>query len=330
MAAKPPAMKRRSIGHGLLRRPWPALVAVLGLAGALAAPASAGTLSRALDNLAAEQDPRGGGFAETGGTNPTVTAWAALAVAAAPGDWRGRPVPLRRALTRRIGVALADVERTAVAIEASGGDPRDVAGRDLVREVLRAQRAGGAIGADSSTTAWGILALRAGGLPPHAMAVVRARGAIERSQRPDGGWGLTGSSPGSGPNTTADAIQALIAAGRARTAPPLARAARFLRSAQNPDGGFPAVAGGSSTALTTAWVALSLRALGQRGNRPPWDRAGGPRAYLARLQKADGSVRNTAATTVSSVWATSQTALAFGGRPLPILTAPAPRPAAGR
>ena len=323
-------MRWRSIGHGLLGRSWPTLVVALGLAGALAGPASAGTLGRALDNLAGDQDPRGGGFAETGGTDPTVTEWVALAVAAAPGPWKGREAPLRRALTRDIGPALSDAERAAVAIEASGGDPRDAGGRDLVREVLAAQRSGGAIGADSSTTAWGIMALRAGGLAPEALAVVRARDAIERSQRPDGGWGLTDGSPGSGPNTTADAIQALIAAGRPRTAPSVMRAAKFLRSAQNPDGGFPAVVGGTSTALTTAWVALSLRALGQRANMPPWDRAGGPRAYLARLQKPDGSVRNTADSMLSSVWATSQTALAFSGRPLPILTASAPPPAVGR
>ena len=251
-------------------------------------------------------------------------------MAAAPGTWRGRELPLRRALVRNVGPALGEIERAAVAIEASGADPRDVGGRDLVREVLAARRADGTIGADASTTAWGILALRAGGLAPEAAAIVRARDAIERSQRLDGGWRLTEGSPGSGPNTTADAIQALVAAGRPRTAPSLIQAARFLRAAQNPDGGFPAVVSGTSTALTTAWVALSLRALGQRANRPPWNRAGGPRAFLARLQRPDGSVRNTAGAPASSVWATSQTALAFGGRPLPILTPPARSRAAGR
>ena len=225
-----------------------------------------------------------------------------------------------------MGPGLAGVERAAVALEASGVDPRRVGRRDLVREVLAAQRPGGAIGPDASTTAWGVLALRAGGLPPASAPIVRASAALERGQRRDGGWGLTDGSPGSGPNTTADAIQALVASGRPRAAPSLVSAARFLRSAQNSDGGFSAVIGGSSTALTTAWVALSLRALGQRVNRPPWNRSGGPRAFLARLQLPDGSVRNTTDASAASVWATSQTALAFGDRPLPIMA----RPAAGR
>ncbi len=287
--------------------------------GALAGPASAGTLDRALDNLAAHQDPRGGGFAETRGTDPTITAWAAMAIAAAPGSWKGREAPLRRALVRTVGPGLGDVERAGVALAASGLDPRAVGGRDLVREILSAQRSDGSVGADTSTTAWGILALRAGRLTPEAGAIMRARDALERTQRPDGGWALAGGSPGSGPNTTADAVQALVAAGRPPTSPSLVRARRFLRSAQNADGGFPAVVGGSSTALTTAWVALSLRALGERGNAAPWNRAGGPRAFLARLQRPDGAVRNTPAASATSVWATSQTALAFGGRPLPIL-----------
>lgn len=293
-------------------------MAALAAAGWLAAPASAATLPRALDHLAAAQDPRGGGFADGRGTDPTITAWGALAVAATPGPWAGREAPLRRALVRTLGPGLGDAERGAVALAAWGIDPRAVGARDLVREILAAQRPDGTIGADTSTTAWGILALRAGRLGPEAAAVVRARDALERSQRADGGWALAAGSPGSGPNTTADAVQALVAAGRPARAPSLVRARRFLRAAQNPDGGFPAVVGGTSTALTTAWVALSLRSLGERGSRPPWNRGGGPRAYLARLQRPDGAVRITAGG-MASVWATSQTALAFAGRPLPIL-----------
>lgn len=303
-------------------RPWrPAALTVAALAaiGWTAGAASAATLGRALDHLAVVQDPRGGGFAEGRGTDPAITAWAAMAIAAAPGAWAGEEGPLRRALVRTLGPTLSDAEHGAVALAASGIDPRAVAGRNLVREILAAQRPDGGIGADTSTTAWGILALRAGRVASGAGAVVRARDALERTQRADGGWALAAASPGSGPNTTADAVQALVAAGRPSRAPSLTRARRFLVAAQSSDGGFPAVVGGSSTALTTAWVALSLRALGERGSRPPWSRGGGPGAYLARLQRPDGAVRNTAPSSAASVWATSQTALAFAGHPLPIL-----------
>lgn len=323
-------MVSRARRTGRFRRPSALLAASLVAMCALAGPAAAGTLGRALDHLAAVQDPRGGGFAEGRGTDPTTTGWAALAIAAAPGPWEGEEAPLRRALVRTLGTTLADAEHGAVALAAWNVDPRAVAGRDLVREILAAQRSDGTIGGDTSTTAWGILALRAGRLSQRAGAVMRARDALERAQRGDGGWALAGGSPGSGPNTTADAVQALVAAGRTAGAPSLARARRFLVGAQNADGGFPAVVGGTSTALTTAWVALSLRALGERGNRPPWNRAGGPRAFLARLQRADGSVRNTPTAAASSVWATSQTALAFAGRPLPLATGPTRATARGR
>lgn len=299
------------------------VVAALAVTGWLAGTASAATLARALDHLAAVQDPRGGGFAEGRGTDPTITSWGALAIAAAPGAWKGDEAPLRRAVVRTLGPTLADAEHGAVTLAAWGADPRAVAGRDLVREILAAQRPDGSIGADTSTTAWGILALRAARLAPDAGAVIRARDALERTQRPDGGWVLGAGSPGSGPNTTADAVQALVAAGRTPRAPSLVRARRFLVAAQNPDGGFPAVVGGTSTALTTAWVALAVRALGERGGRAPWNRAGGPRAFLTRLQRPDGAVRNTAAASTGSVWATSQTALALAGRRLPIPGPPA-------
>lgn len=297
---------------------------LLGLGAALWLPAAAqaGPLARALDHLAAHQDPRGGGFAFGPGTDTTYTQWAAMAVAAAGEDarrWRRGRTTLRAALDRPlVGGTLADVERATVALAATGIDPRTAHGRNLVREVLRAQRTDGMIGPDVSTTAWGILALRAGGLEPGSRATRDACVALERLQRPDGGWALTKADPRSGPNTTAAAIQALVAAGHdPETSLALRRARLFLLSAQNPDGGFPPVVGGTSAALTTAWVAISIRSLGERPSLLPWDRSGGPLAFLRGLQLPDGGVRNATESSRASVWATSQAALAFSGKYLP-------------
>ena len=299
--------------------------AALAVAIALALPASAaaGPLGRALDHLSARQDPSAGGFAADDGTDPAFSAWTAMAVAAAgedPGAWRRGRASLAGAVARPLGSAqLGDLERTAVAAAASGLDPRAVGGRNLVRAVLRAQRPDGAIGDSPSTTAWGILALRAGGMAPGARAIRRARAALERRQREDGGWALALESPGSGPNTTSAAVQALVAAGRRPgRSSALASARQFLASAQNGDGGFPAVVGAGSTALTTAWVAVALHALGEDPARAPWSREGGPLMYLRRLQLPDGGVRNMRGSSGSSVWATSQAALAFARRPLPL------------
>jgi hypothetical protein len=290
---------------------------------ALPASAAAGPLAKALDHLSVRQDPSAGGFAADEGTDPAFSAWTAMAVAAAgedPGAWRRGRASLAAAVARPLeSPLLGDLERTAVAAAASGLDPRAVGGRDLVRAVLRAQRADGAIGDSPSTTAWGILALRAGGLPPGARVIRRARAALERQQREDGGWSLAPESPGSGPNTTSAAVQALVAAGRRPgRSPALASARRFLASAQNVDGGFPAVIGAGSTALTTAWVAVALHALGEDSDGPRWNREGGPLMYLRRLQLPDGGVRNMRGSRESSVWATSQAALAFSRRPLPL------------
>ena len=187
-----------------------------------------------------------------------------------------------------------------------------------MREVLRAQRTDGTIGPDVLTTAWGVLALRAGGLEPGSRATRIACAALVRLQRPDGGWSLTKTDPRSGPNTTAAVIQALVAGGHdPETSPALRRARLFLLSAQNPDGGFPPVVGGTSAALTTAWVAISIRSLGERPSRLPWDRSGGPLSFLRDLQMSDGGFRNAAESSHSSVWATSQAALAFSGKYLP-------------
>ena len=157
----------------------------LGLALALPAQALAGPLAKALDHLSARQDPVAGGFGEEPGSDPTYTAWAALAVAAAgedPARWRNGLASLRDAVAAPQRLPkLADLELTAVAAAASGLDPRSVGGRNAVREVIAAQRADGSIGDSPATTAWGILALRAGGLDP-------ARGpSAARAPRSSGG-----------------------------------------------------------------------------------------------------------------------------------------------
>jgi hypothetical protein len=295
----------------------------LGLALALPAQALGGPLAKALDHLSARQDPVAGGFGEDPGTDPTYTAWAALAVVAAgedPARWRNGLANLQDAVAAPQRLPkLADLELTAVAAAASGLDPRSVGGRNPVRVVIAAQRADGSIGDSPATTAWGILALRAGGLDAATRTVRRARAALIRQQNPDGGWSIAPESPGSGPNTTSAAVQALWAAGaRPETTPALGRARAFFVAAQNRDGGFPAVVDGDTQALTTAWVTVALHTLGEDPGRPPWSRSGGPLEALGEMQLANGGVRNERSSSAASVWATSQAALALARGPLPL------------
>ena len=208
-------MRSRSPGRAALR---PLLTAALGVALVLPPTARAGPLTRALDYLAAHQDPAGGGFSADHGTQAVYTAWGALAVAAAGEDaalWRRGRVSLRAAVLRPlVAPGLEDLERTAVAVSAVGADPRRAGGRNLIREVLRAQRPDGSIGVDPSTTAWGVLALASAGIGPGSPSTHAASASLVRAQRSDGGWSLTDQEPRSGPITTATAVQALVAAGR--------------------------------------------------------------------------------------------------------------------
>lgn len=314
-------MRPRCTGSGSTR-PFPLVLLGLGAIVCLPSVAVAGPLARSLDYLAARQDRTGGGFAAAGGTEPGYTAWASLAVSAAGEDprlWQRGKLSLRKALRAPlVAPTVGDIERQAVAIAAAGMDPRVVGGRNLMREVLRAQSTDGTIGPDTSTTAWGVLALRAGGLGPTSQSVNLGCAALQQTQQRDGGWSLTEMDPRSGPNTTSSVVQALVACGhRPESSVYLRRARAFLISTQNADGGFPPAAGGPSTALTTAWVALAVRALGERPSEAPWNLSGGPLVFLASLQRADGGVRNAAESKVPSVWATSQAALAFGGKYLP-------------
>ena len=75
------------------------IAVALGLGLVAPAPALAGPLAKALDHLAARQDPVAGGVDEGPGTDVVYSAWAVLAVTAAgedPARWRSGLVTLRR------------------------------------------------------------------------------------------------------------------------------------------------------------------------------------------------------------------------------------------
>jgi hypothetical protein len=292
------------------------------------APAPPG-LGPAVDHLAARQDGSTGGFGSgRQGARPAAayTAWAAIAVGAAGEDataWRRGGPSLAAALRRSVrpGMALGDLERAAVAGAAIGLDVRRLGGADPVAALTAAQAPDGSIGGRVGLTAWGVLALRAAGLGADAAPVRRAAAALEGAQGRDGGWGWAPDAT-SDPSDTASAVQALASAGRGRRSPALARARAYLRAVQGADGGFPRLPGEPSEALTTAWVASALAALGERPDRVPWARDGGPLALLRRTQSADGGLD---VPSPAPVWLTAQAVLALSGRPLPLRPAGRPR-----
>ena len=300
----------------LVRLLLPLLVLLAALPAA-AAPASAA--SRAAW-LAGAQN-RDGGFGAAPGTasSQLMTGWAALGLAAA-----GRnPLDVRRggrspvdAMRRTIaGVRdVGGIERTILVLRAAGLNPRALAGRNLVREVLARQRSDGSIAGYVSYTSFGIMAWRASGVPSGDRNLVRAARWLLRQQNADGGWNVARRGGASGVDDTSYAIQALRAVGRGRSRA-ASRGATFLVRRQNADGGFPLGRSGPSNAQSTAYAVQGLVAAGRR-----LPRRGGrtPLRYLATLTEPSGRVRYSRTSAQTPVWVTAQVLAAMARKPFPL------------
>lgn len=273
------------------------LVSLVAAAGVLAAPAQGSALSDAVKFLRKHQN-QDGGFAERRGrSDPSLTGWSVLGLAAA-----GRvPTSAARYLQGKSDLAVTDLELRILALDALGRDVRSLATR---LESFR--KRSGAIGPAINSTIWGVLALRAAGRPATASTLRY----LVRNQWSNGGWGWhRGVAPDS--NDTAAAVQALRAAGFSSRHRSVRRAITFIRRHQNADGGFSLYRGGPSDAQSTAWAIQALIAAG----RPPGRRAF---AFLERLQRPDGSFLYTPKRVSAPVWTTAQVAAALARRPFPL------------
>jgi hypothetical protein len=287
-----------------------ALLAGMVALAALQAPGGAARLADARGDAAAYLVSRqviGGGFAEPAGrSDPGLTAWVVLGLAAAgrdpsalekggdsPADYLdGKPYP-----------TATDLELRIMALDALG---RDAAARALAGRLDDLRRPSGAIGPNVNSTIWGILALRSVGRPAGRKAVSY----LVKQQRSDGGWswypGVAADS-----NDTAAAIQALRAAGVGRSAKAITRGLAYLRTLQNGDGGFELSSGRGSDAQSTAWAVQAFLAAGRQA---PKDAL----AYLATLRRADGSYRYSARYGTTPVWVTAQVLAALARQPFPL------------
>jgi prenyltransferase beta subunit len=263
-----------------------ALVAALVLAAPAAGPA---------DYVLSRQQPDGG-FAEPGGrSDPGLTAWAVVGLAAVD----RAPASAARYLEGKPYEQATDLALRILALRALGQDTSSLASQ---LESLR--RPDGRIGPLVNSTVWGVLALRASGRP--AGASLRY---LLRQQRPSGGWswyprGLADS------NDTAAAVQALRAAGVSARARPITRALGYLRGLQRRDGGFPLLRGRVSDAQSTAWVIQAFVAARREPGRAAF-------RYLSTLRRPDGSYRYSRGSAATPVWVTAQVLPALARKPLP-------------
>jgi hypothetical protein len=290
-----------------------ALVLLLPAAAIAATPAQ-----RAASYLAKSQNKDGGfGAAPGAGSSPLYTGWAGLGLGSIGRNPRDVSRPKGRTLARYVvrGAGsltdIGEIERTALIAHVAGLNPRSFGGRNLIDEIQGRRRHDGSISGFVSYTAFGIMALRAGGAPAGGSTIRW----LVQSQNSDGGFGVARSST-SDSDMTGAALQALATVGRAGGAHSK-RAVSWLVNNQNGDGGFGQFKGRPSNAQSTAYAVQGLLAAG--GGSGAVSRA---RSYLTGLQRGDGHVAYSASSNQTPVWVTAQALMALQGKPLPIATAP--------
>lgn len=292
-----------------------------------------------------EAQQSNGGFGASGEPSQITSAWTALALAAAginPQD-QARPggVDAYTYLVahQRQGIEESECaplgctttfERELMVVNASGTDPHDFGGVDLVRELLARARPdgsfphvpGGQPGVND--TIFAIFALAPIQESAPQAAIQPAADWIEAAQHDNGGWAWSAGSTVDEVDMTGAAIQALVAAGRAGSA--VQKGLAYLRAAQNPDGGFPEVPGNpESNVASTAWAVQAIWAVGE--NPETWRTGSGeateePLDYMASLQEPDGHIRWKRSQDLNGVWMTAYTTPAFAGHHWPIASVP--------
>jgi hypothetical protein len=321
-----------------------ALGALLLAARAVAAPSPAGqaALDRTVRYLQEAQQPSGG-FAASGEPSQITSAWTALALAAAginPQD-QLRPGGIdafsylvshfRQGVEESECAPIActtTLERELMVVNASGADPHDFGGADLVSELLARVRSdgsfphvpGGQPGVND--TIFAIFALAPLQEPAAQAAIGPAADWIAAAQLGNGGWSWAGGGTRDEVDMTGAAVQALIAAGRPE-GEATQQGLSYLRTAQGPDGGFPEFPGNAeSNVASTAWVVQAIWAAGQ--NPETWRAASGeePLGYMESLQEPDGHIRWKRSQDLNGIWMTAYTTPALSGHPWPIPTVP--------
>jgi energy-coupling factor transport system substrate-specific component len=304
-----------------LRGSLAALLLVAAVLALLPTSASASEVSRAGNWLVSVQIGDGGfGASPDDESGTESTCWAMLGLAASghnPLDVsrRGRnPVQFLRAHNEEIS-SPGDLARTILALRATGLDPREFAGRNLVGELIDRRRDNGSWEGWPGSTAFAVIALRDVGT---SGGLAKSLDWLRKVQNDDGGWGDVPGSPSTADGTGA-VMQALSPDSKA-----VHRGITFLRQAQRPGGGFPLGGNGFINTQSTAWAIQGILAA---GGHPASYRRGGDSAYdyLAKQQEEDGSFRYSGSSDQTPVWVTGQVVVAASGKYFP-LAAPAREP----
>lgn len=217
--------------------------------------------------------------------------WVTLALVAA-----GETSVTKSHLTSFSGTLPTDYAKRILAIVAVGEDPKTFAGVDLVAG-LKGLAQAGQIGEPTllNDDAWGILALRAAGVPSADAVVAGAKQHLLTNQEADGGWGF-GIGFGSDTNDTAAVLMALAEVGLTSSDTVVQDAVSYLQTQQVASGGFAYQLPcfwpdcDQADSASTSWVIDALNKLGLDASS--WVQgANTPQSFLLSLQTGDGSFK---------------------------------------
>jgi hypothetical protein len=302
---------------GALRSGGIAALLLLGLVALAPSPAQASSATRAADWLESQQRSSGGfGASAESEAGAEMTSWAMLALAASgrnPLDVTSggkSPVDFLRSHSEEIRDA-GDIARTILALSASGVDPHDFAGENLVDRLIAERRDNGSYQGWPGSSAYAVLALRAAGANTAATPTVEW---LRKVQSPEGGWGNRPDSESTSEITGA-VLQVLTPGSQASD-----RALEYLRKSKRPNGGFAPGNNLSANAQATAWASEGLLATG----KDPASFAAGKSslAYMRSLQTDSGYFLQSPNLESSPVWVTADVLVPLSGKHLPIAAPP--------
>jgi uncharacterized membrane protein len=261
-----------------------------------------------------------GGYAATPGDSPSVrmTSWAMLGLEAAgrnPLDVGGSksPVDFLQSNVDEIDEP-NELQLAILALEGAGLNSRSFGGRDLVSRLSDAQSNDGSWPGGVNPTAYGILALKAGGA---SGGVSSAKSWLARAQNGDGGWGFVPGQPSEADSTGA-AMQALGVTGSSSA---VRDGIEHLRQTQRSEGGWGLNATGPTNSQSTA---LALAGLTAAGVDPATVKKNGRSGldYVAARQAGDGRYDYSSSGSQTPIWVTSQVLIGVSREALPIEAVP--------
>jgi hypothetical protein len=298
----------------------------------LVAPTSAASdpaIAPAVQWLTTQQQADGSFLGFSGKPDPGTTADVALALASTGTDpatvAHGGPsiIDYLRSSAGDYGTTVGGAAKLTQAVVASGDDPRDFGGQNLVQTIMSEL--------DPQTHLFdpqifvhadAILALSAAGQTVPSAAIT----ALEQHQADDGGWAFTGETAAgkADSNTTAIAIQALVAAGHGNS-PTIPKAMNYLAGLQDDSGLYASQPVSGSPVLGDAnSTALVIQALLATGQSLDSDAVSKPLKALDGMQNDSGALYYQQGATDDNLLATVQALPALAGKPLPVWPVHAP------